>query len=611
MNTCDSNFSGLISVENRVLIVTTGRNVPAVNPSANGMTIVTDLTGAGYPFDVMTYDRFIHLKFDSSNRYDVIFLNGHTTPVPVESVSSKCAAALRAGRKIFINGIWPYTQYDTTGQKEESLWFCETLFDMNIVLSWCFGKASVPKDFEKDPIITRRGQFPKQMPTFHFRKPPEIQICIGRHLIGFLTSKGGAIDGDSDYTLNLLDYAKVVGYLRHGVPEIVGFANDRIQGRPIVSIEVHCDATRDIELVDQLEQVANKFQIPFSNLLVLSRATPACAQRWRIAGRNPLMLIGSHSRTHPMHWKKVEDFYGETIGAIAEQRQIIPQTGYYFNFSGGMNPTRQQIETFFPSDTVFGAQGGLQRVMRLPFARTWKDYNGRPVQRFIWRVLNRLFPPVEIQRMPTCKHWFEVLSTSSTAPFCLSQTLISDFATYKSKKRYDVLNQRAFLKNLKYGMYSYGFIHDYAFDNIYKKLHINGISLSDQILTAFSFFKARDAIFIPTELLIRRLRDFICGWISYQMLSPTQLQVTVYREQALANQVKIESRHQLNPVVSGPCVLEQKMIGNMLYVDLKPEVKSTFNVHFGTKTKNGFNPIDQVLSQSGEKGVNAEIRGGF
>ena len=580
MSKRNSAFSGFISNERRVLIVTTNCSIPPINTSANGMTIVSDLTGAGYPFDVVTYDRFVHLKFDGSDHHDVIFLNGHPSPVSVRQVASKSKEVIAAGRKIFINGNLPYIQYDENGNINEKIWFCQTLFNLNLKVFWGVGKARIPKAFEKDPIITQHGQALKRIQAFHFKAPPEIQICLGRHIIGFMTSTGGAMNGSSDYFLNLLDYAKVVGYLRWGTPEIVGFANDRIQGRPIVSIEVHCDATRDLNTIDNLEQVVNDFQIPLSNLLVLSRATDKSIQKWNAVSQNPLMIIGSHSRTHPMNWTKVDDFLNETTEAITDQKKIISQTGCYFNFSGGMNPTQQQVELLYTSGIVFGARGGSPRTLRLPFGGAWKNCKGLSIRKFIWRVLNHLFSPLEIQLMPTCESWFELLSRSNTTPFCLSQTLWSDYGAYKGKKMYADIIKTAFLKNMKYGMYSYGLIHDYAFDAVYKKLRTNGIFLADQIFSALSFFKVHNAFFMPTELLIRRLWDFLGGWIDYEMLSPDKIQVTVYRAQALANQVKIEGRHQQRPVASGHCVLAQKMIGNMLYVDLNPEVKSTFNVDF-------------------------------
>lgn len=566
----------------RVLIVTINRNYPLVSSISNGMTIVADLTGAGYPFDVVNFEWFITMNFDDSNDHDVIFLNGHTSPVGVEKVASKCKEAIRSGRKIFINGQLPYSQYDENGKQINKISFSEELFDLKFCTSLGYGRATVPKPYEKDSHITRKGIIFKRINTFLFQNPPQIKIMLGRYIIGFLTPNGGAIDGSSDYFLNLLDYGKVTSYLRHGHPAIIGFANDRINAQPIVSIEVHCDTTHNINSINRLEEMANQFQIPLTNLLVWSRSTDESNRRWNEAGNNQLMLIGSHSRTHPKFWSKVENIYDETIGALNDQRKSIPKTGNYFNFSGQMNPSMTQINELFDSGTIFGAKGSEPRMLGLPFNTPLKQFKGRPVWYFFWKILNRIFPAKEIQLLPTCEQWFSALSKTGTTPFCLSQTLWMDLKAIRGNKNYCELIKKSFFDNIKYGLYSYGGIHDYAMDRQSKQYRSQGTLLKDQIVAAISFFASQNAIFIPTETLIKRLWDFINGWIDYKILPDNSLKVTVNRKSSLANQVKIQSRNQYKPIAKGDSIVGQTLVDQMLYVDLKPEIQSTFIVKFET-----------------------------
>lgn len=564
----------------RVLIVTINRNCPVVAPIANGMTIVSDLTGAGYPFDVINYDRFIEMPFDHGDHHDIVFLNGHASPVNALRIGRKCQEAISSGRKIFVNGHLPYIQYDKNGKQTDRLVFSETLFNLNCRHAWTSGRAVVPNAVEKDPEITRKGHLLRQANTFVFKSSPEAKITIGRHIVGFLTPNGGAIDGSSDYLLNLLDYGKVTGYLRYGHPRIVGFANDRINGRPIVSIEVHCDLSKNTTAIDDLENMANEFQIPFSNLLVFARNTEASIKRWNEAGKNPLMLIGSHSRTHPKYWPQVADFYNETTGALIDQRKSIPMTSHYFNFSGRMNPTGAQIDELFKSGTIFGADGREPRLLGLPFDRPQQYYKNKPVRRFIRKVLISLFPPVEIQIMPTSEKWYLALSRSEKTPFCLSHTLWGDFRAIKTNSNYTTETRKSFFKNLKYGMYSFGVIHDYSIDRWDNNVETNGVLLKDQIKDAISFFTSQKVAFISTEALIRRLRDFISGWIAYTTVPGGGLRITVNRKSSFANQVKIEQRDQRAPVASGESVIGQNFCGNFLYVELRPEETSTFDVSF-------------------------------
>lgn len=582
MNTPITNSFDFTAKSKHALIVTINRNLPKVSPLANGMTIVADLAGAGYPFDVVSFDRFIAMNLDDSDDHDVIFLNGHASPLKIEEVVLKCKTVIQSGRKIFINGHLPYYQYDRNGKQIGKLIFSQELFNLKSSMSWGHGKAMIPESYQKDPKITCKGLLLKRINTFSFQNSPEIKIKLGPHIIGFLTPNGGAIDGSSDYFLNLLDYGKVTGYLRYGHPGIVGFANDRIIGRPIVSIEVHCDTTHNVHAITKLNDMANQFKIPLSNLLVWSKSTDDSNKKWNEVSRNPLMLIGSHSKTHPKFWPKVDNFYDETTGALNDQRKSIPKTGHYFNFSGKMNPTVTQIDELFDSGTIFGAAGGVARMVGLPFGIPHRHLKQRPIRHLTWRVFNHFFPAKKIQYFPTTEWWFLALSQSSTTPFCLSYTTQMDFGVIRGNLNYCDLIKKSFFENIKYGLYTYGGIHDYAVDRQSRQHQSQGILLRDQIADAFSFLASQNAIFIPTETLIKRLWDFVCGWIDYETKPDNSMQITAHRKFGLANQVKIQSRNQQTPVAIGECIVQQTLVNNMLYVDLKPETKSTFMVKFET-----------------------------
>ncbi len=581
-----SNMPDIAPGGKRVLIVTTGPKAPPVYSIANGMTVVTDLTGAGYPFDVMTYERFVDIPFNASDNHDIIFLNGHTSPVKSHQIAAKCRNAIQTGRKIFINGHLPYTCHPKSTNHPHGKIFSEDLFNLTCRPAWGYGKIVVPKSFEKDPVITRAFQRPHRIHSFSFQHSPEITVTMAGHIVGFLTPMGGAIDGASDYLLNALDYGKVTAYLRYGHAEIIGFANDRVEGRPIFSLEVHCDLSSNIKAIDALEEMADDMQILLTNLLVLDRCTDNGDRRWNEAAENPLMLLGSHSRSHPHFWPDVSDFHGETAGALEEQRQTIPKTSHYFNFSGRMNPTRQQLEALRDSGVICGGQGHTPRMVGRPFSAPWQQYKNAPFRRWIWRILHRLIPPREIQLMPTCKEWFAVMAASHRLPYQLSQTIWSDYKALRGNQSYVKLLKHAFAQNLKNGLYSFGGIHDYCMDKSLQKFNTNGIHLKDQITAAMAFLKSQDVIFISTEHLVNRLNDFIKGWIDYEKISDNRLRVIVHREAALANQVKVEKRGNRVPVAKGDCVVSQKRVDRLLYVDLVPEVESRFEVTFERQSPN-------------------------
>ena len=64
----------------RALVVTTGPNQPPTNSTPYGALYpFADLVGAGIPFDVRTYSKFLTVDLSP---YDIIILTGHTSPVP-------------------------------------------------------------------------------------------------------------------------------------------------------------------------------------------------------------------------------------------------------------------------------------------------------------------------------------------------------------------------------------------------------------------------------------------------------------------------------------------------------------------------------------------------
>ena len=187
-------------------------------------------------------------------------------------------------------------------------------------------------------------------------------------------------------------------------------------------------------------------------------------------------------------------------------RNVLCVTGDYFNFSGWMNPSTAQIDALFESGTIFGAQGKGPRMLGLPFDAPLQHYKNKPIQSFVWRVLNRLFPPTEIQLIPTCEDWFLSLSRSTTTPFCLSHTLWGDFKAYKNNKNYTEMTQKSFFKNIKYGLYSYGYIHDYSMDKQRKKSQTQGIHLKDQIVETISFLVSQNEKIKTHRLIVPLIR---------------------------------------------------------------------------------------------------------
>lgn len=521
------------------------------SPIYNGEFIIADLVGAGLPFDVVTYGRFVNMDLGD---HDIIFLSGHTSPTTVSEVYAKCQAALSEGRKIFINGELPYMRFSTEGVLREYIRFGLNLFDVQDGgLQSLSGTPTVPPMIEKDPVVTAVSLPPTQFNTFLFTTQPDMTVKFGEHAVGFLYPQGGAIDGYSDHTLHLLDYGKIANYLRYGNRPPIGFANDRIEGTPIVSIEIHADLTNNLPAIDALEQIATQYNIKMTALLVYNFLTPESIEKWN--NISPLFSIGSHSRSHHWDWTP-RDIYVEVISAVADQRTLIPRTIDYFNFSGMMNPTLQQIEQLYPTGILFGARGADPRNCKLPSGED-----------------------MILQGIPIKRHWFQTLAQSTTVPFCLSQTMPDDITLWLYGYNYYDELRKVYQANLKYGLYTYGFIHDLEFapDSNY---YTDGVPLADLVRAGIAYMVDQGAKFIPTEDLVRRLRDFIGGRIFYTSNPDGSVTVTAIRPEGVLNEIKVGVNGDRIPYAYGESVVSQHQTEERVYITLKPETTSTITIRW-------------------------------
>ncbi len=543
----------------RVLIVTTDRTMdvqqlPNLGDGHEGMYVLTDMVGAGYPFDVVTYGRFAGMDLTP---YDVIILNGYSVSTPLSTIAAKCSSAIQQGRKVFINGYYPYCRYDAAGNLVETLCYVTDLFGATVLDPVRYSGrvlVTVPSALEKDPNFNSIGLYYDTIRGFTLSNtPPYVVTTANGRTIGFLTPQGGAIDDTAEYETGLLDYGKIVTYLRSGSGTPIGFANDRIDGQYIASFEVHCDKTWDLTAIAELDRLAADMQAPLINLLVGSRVPGVPASAWN-ALTNPYMLIGSHSRTHPTNWPAVPDIAYETTGMIADQRLLVPKTINYLDWSGSMNPSTSQIDQCNAAGLVFGTTGGQPRVI-------YSGYAGSKT----------------FQRMPTNKTWLFNLGNSTSTPYCFGQTVDADNGVVNRGANYVQEVTTSYTNNIRYGMYTYGFFHDYMMDPTLGYA-TGGVLMRDQIRSALGYLKSEGVKFIPTDQLVLRLRDYVTGSVVRTANLDGTETVTVTRPNARVNEIKIGMKGNRAPSASGASVLSQHYVGEMLYVTLRPEVTSTVTI---------------------------------
>lgn len=541
----------------RVLLVSTESATPPqhICPPYTGECVATDLASAGIPFDVATYGRFVQMDLSG---YDVIVLSGHTTPTPVADVAAKCQSAIQQGHKIFINGHWPFLRFDPTISDKEVLVehnrFCYSLFNVtNLGAKALTGIPSIPLSIQKDPAVTALGCNLAGFYIFGCPTEPSMRITVAGYTIGFLYPQGGLIDSLDDYGLALLDYGKVVNWLRYGDALMPGFANDRIGGKPIVSIEVHHDRSNNLAAIDAIDALSRDFQIPLVNLLVYDRLTPESIAKYNSI-TNPLMTFGGHSRTHPWDWNLVTNVDYEVYEAIQLQKQVIPRTEDFFNFSGLQNPTRAQLERVWSQGVAFPGAGADGRAVKL-----------RSGQYFF------------IQTVPINRGQLGRYGASTIVPLHLSHTMQDDIYTSNTGRDYFEETKKNFAANVKYGIYTFGYIHDTVFDpaSVYAARGVPG-----QIRQAMEYLRSQEVEFISTQTLVARLLDYFAGSIQYSGNPDGTADITVTRPNALANEIKIPCKGDLVPYATGASVVSQRLAKGYLYVTLRPETSSVIHVEW-------------------------------
>ena len=552
----------------RALVVTTDQYwSPRIATPYGGMYPFADLVGAGLPFDVRTYSRFLSMDMSP---YDVIVLTGNTSPVPVADVATRCEQLIAAGKKIFINGHQPFQRFTESGQLVEELYYADRLFGAaKGQYKMVNGIPVMPASLEKDPMITAVGGGYYYLSWFVLQNPAPIQVTIEDCLIAFLGPTGGALRGGGcEYEYNLFDYGKLVNYLRYGDGLIVGFANDRIEGLPVVSWEVHCHVPGGVSARNAVISLAERYGIPLDCLLVLGGINAQTAAWWESV-TSPLIAKGSHTRTHPNVWQWVPDVLYETTEALEDQRAMIPSTINFFDFSGDMNPTAAQMDQIYAAGTLFGGNGWHPRKCPTPDG-TYIHY----------------------QRMPTCQWWVDQMAACEQTPTWPSTSVDADNTAYNQGADFQQVIAEEFQQNVKYGVYTYGIIHDtYADVNATK--FVNGVPMCAYIDNTMRWLHDQGVRFIFTHDLIKRSQDYIHGQISYVSNPDGSITVTATRPNALINEIKVGFKGDLAPSASGSSVVSQHLAGECLYITLVPETTSTVQVQW-----NPCLPVAPVINSS-------------
>ena len=245
-----------------------------------------------------------------------------------------------------------------------------------------------------------------------------------------------------------------------------------------------------------------------------------------------------------------------------------------------MNPTVEQLGIINDEDIIYGAKGAEYRWINLPFDLDWNEVKNYKIKKFVWRALKRITKPEHVQTMPTNKNWIALSVTNREKSFYLSQTLDNDFSAFRGNNSFFEDTKRQFRENIKYGIYSYGYIHDYMFTRTNIKYQTKGEYIFDQIDKTFSFLNKEKAKFIFTPDLIRILNDYLNGNIQYKIIDKHSMLVKIQRKNASANFIKVRTGANKMVKIESDSVVNTYRIDDYIYMDLVPENSSILKLHF-------------------------------
>ena len=191
----------------------------------------------------------------------------------------------------------------------------------------------------------------------------------------------------------------------------------------------------------------------------------------------------------------------------------------------------------------------------------------------------RVIKPEPIHTMPINKSWIKMVIHGKKKKIYPSQTLMNDFSIFKSNKNYFEDTKRQIEENIKYGIYSYGYMHDYLFKKK-KKHETNGEPFFDQIEKTFAFLKEKGMKLIFTNDLVRMLNDYMNGRIQYKIINTHSMLVKIEREFATANFVKVWAGKNNKLTIESDSLVKKYTIGDYIYLDLLPETSSEIKLKF-------------------------------
>ena len=460
-----------------------------------------------------------------------------------------------------------FVNHDATGARLNDSEFASSLWPVKFKgAQQVSGDLQIPDWLQRDPAITKMGFKPIYLRWYEPQQTPTISLNCGGKLIGFLYNKGGFIDNNQFLPMRILNYARIVQWLRDQSVRSCDVANDVSNGKRIVSFEIHGDMCSDASLPPIIKSVANSLKMPLTCLLVSSFLTPSSLSAWQNASDSPYVLIGSHSMTHPYVWSQLTtdaEVLDQTKGSIDALLPNFPNVVNYLDFSGDMNPTADQLRLINAAGVNHGAKGASYFSV--------KDDSGNLIYEYI---------------MPLSDSWFWTSAWNPDIPLQPSFTAFGDYGCSDRGLKFTPEIKKTLAFNRKVGLYTYTFLHDYGFTS---RTPQPNMPSGDDTIEGLRYLAAQDDVmFMPTPTLVDRLLLFNKADLTIDKSDEDHWKVTFTRPVGTLNTVKFSCIAGSLPEVTGSSVVKATQLDDRLYVELQSEAVSSFDVNWAASpSQNG------------------------
>ena len=493
----------------------------------------------------------IYVNMDRSE-YDIIIFAGFSNPVDPGQIVARALEDVSHGKKLVFLGSTIFEETDASGRVLKSQFALKRLLGMPAEVEK-YNKTTTlslysSEDFAKEGQNLTIGAISyfenKTSDTIAFMSTPD-----HRHYCLLINSRGAWVAPE---IANYLHFGKVIARLWFGGSSSrFGFSLDRVAGLPIVVWRVDADYSNSSEALQWIDGLARQHNLKVTIGARGGRINIVTAIYWRNLAKNPLVEIAVHSYYHRSYrtdiLQEVLGTYETLIAYDIPAKQVFQGWGYAPGLQPGNSWNYTQIQALYAHGwRMIHSPAGGNRVGLA--AGNSDDYEGLGLGDFA----------------SAC-----VIGNFTSGPPIVGHAGTSDFDAWHDNRNFTAVNTMSFKENTDRMLPFIFETHDYSYKESTFKNTYGTVKNQVQIFLGWLAGKNVTSIWLSDYLqLYFDANEGVITQVGSQF---------VVKRHGFVNEVKVYVGS--DPVyASGPSVVFQRNVNGWLYVSLKSEPISTFNL---------------------------------